>query len=197
MKLLPVIQRELFNSFSRVKIDPAIQGCKFKDDTLILGCQAGPNREIHNLFHEMGHMIVTSDEKVGLPSWGLNYKSDYYQDYRGCMMRYDIVNTCQDVMLELDVIGWQAIIEQHFTNRIDNALNNVKALSFLDGWIYYEYGTIKKMNINSSSGNQMKIHLGQEYVKTLVSQRSYGQFLKEWNRKCSLLETKKHLQEIA
>ena len=186
MKVLSTVRKELFDSFSRIKIDPAVEGCKIKEGNLVLGCKAGPSQEMSNLFHEMGHMIQSPDNRIGLPSWGLDYKWVDIPPYQS----YPEILTCKDVLLEIDVIGWQAVIEQHFTGSIRCALDNARSLRFLGGWAYYEYDTVRRLNLDYNSGEAMRIHLAQEHVKTLVFQRSYEQFLEEWKRKCSLLGTK-------
>lgn len=185
MELFNLVKEKFF-LFPGIEAKETIEGLKIKENgTLILGCMAGPSKKIDNLFHEMGHLIICPDKKVGMWAWGLNYSN--IVEIPGHRAFAEPL-TCQDVLLELKVIGWQAIVEKELTGDIKGSLDNVKALPWLKGWIYYKYEETK--NLEYSKRDEVKILLGQQYIQEFISKVTFEDFQKEWNRKIKLIEEK-------
>lgn len=185
MELFNSVKEKFFSS-PGIEAKETTEGLKIKEDgTLILGCMAGPSQEISNLFHEMGHLIVCPDKKVGMYAWGLDYSNIVYiPGYQPFIEPL----TCQDVLLELKVIGWQAVIEKELTGDIKGSLDNVRALTWLGGWSYYKYEETK--DLEYSKKDNAKIEFGQQFIQDFLLKVTFQDFQQEWDRKIKLVEEK-------
>lgn len=85
---------------------------------VVIGCTAGPESDIENAFHEIGHLVITNDDNL-IPSWGLRYRKWVECPVlRGAGGYYDI-QTCQDVRLEARVWAMQAVLMKKNNMKVD------------------------------------------------------------------------------
>jgi hypothetical protein len=185
MYLLDQVKDTFFN-YKGIEIDPNREGLKFKEDgTLILGCMAGPSQEVNNLLHEMAHLIICPKANLWKTSWGLIYKN--YVSIPGHPTFINAL-TCQDVILELSVIGWQAVLEKELTGSIDGALTNIEALCWLNGFVCYKYEETKE--VPYPERDKAKFDLAKEQIREFASKVTYDDFLNKWTEKCLFIEQK-------
>lgn len=66
--------KSLFFQDSLILIKESLEGSQVNDQNqLVLGCQAGPAKDVDNLLHEMGHFIEINDQRILRTGWGLAY----------------------------------------------------------------------------------------------------------------------------
>ena len=72
MESLELVKEKFFQN-SLIEISNSLEGNKFQDEKLVLGCRAGPSMSVDNLLHEMAHLIEIPDERIRISGWGMTY----------------------------------------------------------------------------------------------------------------------------
>lgn len=204
---LPFVSREFFALHEDiVGYNLQIGDNNIKDGRFVFQTWAGPQADLFNLAHEIGHMVEIDDKRCHKPSWGFGYGKSVYIPGHGDVREGMITN--QAVEREIRVFGIQLVIHEHFgidlvktadiwddhDEHISQAYYMAKLCNWLDGfWLY-------KPKRDESKANQTGYHTEREeaayqtITARILEERnkwSYEEVLAEWDRKMSLLRTKK------
>lgn len=153
---------------------------------IVLGCLAGPSMEVDNALHELGHLLISSDENCNRPNWGLCYKK-WVDCPVSRMGGYYDVSTCQDVKLEAKVWTVQYVIRQKIGYIGESISELVKSADFLQGFCYIPVVESEEKDYSKKRFNTII-----KWIEDMLEQREYklDYLLKELKRKKSLITRK-------
>lgn len=167
--LLTQIQKDFFPEESPIVIDVTIEGQEVRDQKYVIGPWAGPEADIENLFHEMGHFAdreIKQLEKYPNSSWGYHY-GQYWEigHHYGWEPQTD-----QSVKREARCWAFQISLMSHYQLKVETK-RIVRPARFMPAFALYQ------KTLNETQKIQKLATEVQELSKT---SHTYDKFCQAW-----------------
>jgi len=169
-----------FKENGPIVFDRELEGQSINDNgQFVVGPWAGPQSDMSNLLHEIGHFGEREIDKLSLfptSSWGFTF-GKYWQI--GTHSGYE-PNTVKSVLREQRVWAYQLSLLRHF-GIDDDPVDLVSAVIYLPAWCYYKPDILDKSKIDA---------LASETDKMSNELYTYEAFMDAWKLRVDYLQNK-------
>lgn len=184
---IPLFKRlqKLFFKDNTVIIKIRKEGQSLYGNKFVLGCRAGPQINITNLFHEMAHLAEREEDKLlQKPSyaWGFSFGKPWeIGNFSGFEPSTDA-----SVRREIRVWAYQWSLQRQFGIK-DSIYNTIRPIVYLPAFVYYHRSNGKNGQYHLSDQCKIKIACleAQELSK---KDFSYSNFVNAWQTRMELLK---------
>lgn len=187
---LEILEGEFFRHTRVVQHEERLEGQRVDDHGVVyVGSRAGPEVDISNLCHELGHFAEINDARVDAPGWGLKTPQVWCYDRMVCEPE-----TLQITEREIRVMAYQVNLMEFLGVEVD-IMETVACLRHLPDHIYVPledgsqaYGTRRRRKLDYNDVNLSKQRWTASYVRDLLKVNTMDRFFHEWRRKVVILE---------
>ncbi len=175
---------------NRLRYVPQLEGQTIdRDGSILIGDRAGPECNIRNLVHELGHFVEIDDARTSLPGWGLRVPHVWIYD------RYCVEPTTMSMIeRELRTIAYQTNV-LHAVEVDPCAHDFVSALRWMEDFIFVPledgrsaYGADAPKDTDYSEKIHSRIRWMEKRVEELRLIYTLTRFEAEYARKIQMLQ---------
>ncbi len=184
---VPEAVKPWFEPYPHVYVDNNLGGMRVRPEGVALGMRAGPAVGADMLFHEMAHLIETSDDRVCQYNWGMTYPM---VEVLGRVVAEPM--TAQGCHREIRTWGIQEVIARTFGFEPEEHGSELRWLAD-ECHFRVDLGLLGEDNEESMKLGYAESHaLTQDIARAMISMEaskwSPERVEAEWHRKCRLIE---------
>lgn len=178
-EILEQVKKDFFLD-AAVDIRIRMEGMRV-EETVVLGCQAGPSIALSNLFHEMAHLVEIDSKRATKPNWGLSLR---HVKVFGRECAEPI--TMKATEREIRVFAYQSQLHKLY-GLSESIEDGISSLRFMPDWCYVPRICEKLYQGKDwlSDGDKRRIQFCIDKVNALavLPQYSLDSFKQEWYKK--------------